>query len=74
MVICWSTGAIPLFPQGIAAGVNKIQGSAERSWFLALYLPGPLQWPMIVLMVLLGLGMYGLAAWLSLRSPAASPE
>ncbi|MCC5578928.1 hypothetical protein IMZ11_25190 [Microtetraspora sp. AC03309] len=69
-VVCWSTGAIPLFPQGIVAGVFKINAISERSWFLALYLPEALQWPVIVLMVLLGLSMYGLGLWLPYRHRA----
>ncbi|WP_189246926.1 sensor histidine kinase [Streptosporangium pseudovulgare] len=57
----WGLGWLPLFPQGLVAMSFKIFGSDERSWFLALYLPGPLQWPMIVFNVLLGLAMYGAA-------------
>ncbi|GLW97055.1 hypothetical protein [Microtetraspora sp. NBRC 16547] len=66
-IVCWSTGAIPLFPQGIVAGVFKVNGITERSWFLALYLPEGLQWPMIGFMVLLGLSIYGLGLWIPLR-------
>ena len=34
----WSTSWLPLFPQGLVAGVFKAVGSENRSWFLALYL------------------------------------
>ncbi|MBG0832448.1 hypothetical protein HS041_32600 [Planomonospora sp. ID67723] len=66
-VICWSIGAVPLFPQGIVAGVLKAGGTENRSWFLALHLPDGLQWPTIAFMVLLGLGLYGLGLWIPYR-------
>ncbi|GII01312.1 transporter [Planobispora takensis] len=65
--VCWSVGAIPLFPQGIVAGFLKAQESETRSWFLALHLPEAFQWPVIVFMVLLGLGIYGLGLWIPYR-------
>ncbi|MFC4061978.1 hypothetical protein ACFOWE_27060 [Planomonospora corallina] len=71
-VVCWSVAAIPLFPQGIVAGILKVNGSGSRSWFLALHLSEGLQWPVIAAMVLLGLGLYGLGGWLMFRRrPAA---
>ncbi|GAA3794334.1 hypothetical protein GCM10022226_12110 [Sphaerisporangium flaviroseum] len=56
--VCFSVGAIPLFPQGLLAGYFKASGNSTRSWFLALYLPPWLQWPTIVFMVLLGIAVY----------------
>ncbi|GII58382.1 transporter [Planotetraspora thailandica] len=65
--IGWSLGAIPLFPQGIVAGVMKANGSTEKSWFLALHVPDPYGWPVVVFMVLLGIAMYGGALWVSYK-------
>ncbi|MGC5015946.1 hypothetical protein ACLQ2R_34720 [Streptosporangium sp. DT93] len=56
--LCFTFGAIPLFPQGLVAGYLKATGSPTRAWFLALYLPPWLQWPTIVFMVLLGVAVY----------------
>ncbi|WP_433247999.1 sensor histidine kinase [Streptosporangium sp. CA-135522] len=58
----WGLGWLPLFPQGLVTMVLKIVGFQEdRSWFLALYLPEPLQWPMIILNIMLGMALYGAA-------------
>ncbi|MEV7907975.1 sensor histidine kinase, partial [Streptomyces anulatus] len=57
----WGLGWLPLFPQGLVTMVLKFTGTPERSWFLALYLPEPLQWPLIVFNILFGLTLYGLA-------------
>lgn len=56
--ICWGLGWLPLFPQGLVTMVMKIIDTEHRSWFLALYLPELLQWPLIVFNILLGLSMY----------------
>ncbi|GGO62223.1 sensor histidine kinase [Nonomuraea cavernae] len=61
VAVCWGLAWCPLFPQGLVAGVFKIVGADEKSWFLALYLPGPWQWPFIVGMITLGIAMYVLA-------------
>ncbi|MFJ2028062.1 sensor histidine kinase [Streptosporangium sp. NPDC087985] len=61
VVLGWGLGWLPLFPQGLVAMVLKIVGSGEKSWFLALHLPEPWQWPMIVFNIVLGLAMYGVA-------------
>ncbi len=58
VVFLWSTSWCPLFPQGIVAGVLKAVGTEHRSWFLALYLPGPWQWPCVAFMIALGAVMY----------------
>ncbi|MEU4535620.1 histidine kinase [Streptosporangium sp. NPDC023825] len=56
--ICWGIGWLPLFPQGLVTMVMKLIDTDNRSWFLALYLPEALQWPLIVFNILLGLSMY----------------
>lgn len=64
-LVCWALGAIPLFPQGIVAGVFLALGRDGHSWFLATHMPPGLRWPTAVLMAVTGLAMYGLAAWLT---------
>ncbi|GAA1257604.1 hypothetical protein GCM10009677_05100 [Sphaerisporangium rubeum] len=59
MNLSWGLFWLPLFPQGLAAAGLKIFGVPERSWFLALYMPEPLQWPVIIGMISLGLVMVG---------------
>ncbi|MFC3982516.1 MULTISPECIES: sensor histidine kinase [Streptosporangium] len=61
VAVGWCVGWLPLFPQGLVTMILKIVGVEERSWFLALYLPEPLQWPMIIFNILLGMSLYGLA-------------
>ncbi|MDF2709661.1 sensor histidine kinase [Nonomuraea muscovyensis] len=63
----WLTAWCPTFPQGVVAAVFKTFEIPTRSWFLALYLPGPWQWPVILLMIAVGVSMYVLA----LTIPAA---
>ncbi|GII84817.1 hypothetical protein Ssi03_28070 [Sphaerisporangium siamense] len=57
MSVCYGLFWLPLFPQGLVTMGFKIFGAEDRSWFLALYLPEPLQWPTTVAMVALGGGM-----------------
>lgn len=52
------TAWCPMFPQGLVAAVFKIFAIEEKSWFLALYLPEPWQWPFLILMIMLGATMY----------------
>jgi hypothetical protein len=52
-----TVGWIPLFPQGLVPLVMQLTGAPVRSWFLALYLPQPLQWVTALAMVALGLAM-----------------
>ncbi|MER7127886.1 sensor histidine kinase [Streptosporangium saharense] len=66
VAVGWCLGWLPLFPQGIVTMILKIVGTDERSWFLALYLPEPLQWPLIIFNIFLGLALYGLAIGLPL--------
>jgi hypothetical protein len=51
--LCW----LPLFPQGLVPAIMKLTETPTRSWFLALYLPDPYQWPVIAAMLALGLAM-----------------
>ncbi len=46
--------AILLLPQGIVPAVLKLSHARARVWFLALYLPKPLQWPACLVMIALG--------------------
>ncbi|GHJ47217.1 hypothetical protein Cs7R123_45590 [Catellatospora sp. TT07R-123] len=71
-VLGWTLGSIALFPQGIVPIAFLLTGVGVKSWFLALYLPGPLRWPTAAVMVLLGSYLYYLAikAGISKKSPA----
>jgi len=40
----------------------KLSGDVARVWFLALYVPGPWQWPTIAFMLALGAGAF-VVAW-----------
>jgi hypothetical protein len=59
---CWWLCWLPLFAQGAAPLVMKLAGTPSRSWFLALYVPNPYQWPLIAAMITVGLIMLGTAA------------
>jgi len=65
--LCW----LPLFPQGLVPAVMKLTDTPTRSWFLALYLPDPYQWPVLAAMLALGLAM--LRAGMRLASVHAIP-
>ena len=54
-------GCIALFPQTLVPALMKASGDVARVWFLALYMPGPWQWPAIAFMFLLGAGAFALA-------------
>jgi hypothetical protein len=58
---CWWLCWLPLFAQGLAPLIMKLAGTPARSWFLALYLPNPYQWPMIAAMITCGSLMLGTA-------------
>jgi hypothetical protein len=57
-----TVGWIPLFPQGLVPLVMQVTGVPARSWFVALYLPQPLQWLTAVAMVVLGLALLAAGA------------
>lgn len=63
-MVCFSLGAIPLFPQGIVATVFLRNGQLEHSWFLATYMSPGLRWPVAIFMMALGLTMYGIGLYL----------
>ncbi|MEU8193339.1 sensor histidine kinase [Microbispora amethystogenes] len=66
--LCWALWPIALFPQGLVAMVLKLLGSPVKSWFLALYMPEPFQWPAIVGMMLLGGGLLTVALTTTARA------
>jgi hypothetical protein len=53
LIVCW----IPLIPQGLVPMAFLLGGVPARSWFLALYMPEPLQWATAGAMVALGLAL-----------------
>ncbi|MFI7618237.1 hypothetical protein ACIBP6_44155 [Nonomuraea terrae] len=61
--LMWSAmavGILGLFPQGLAPLGIKLSGSPDKVWFLALHVPEPWQWPVIAVMILIGLaGFWG---------------
>ncbi|WP_248964679.1 sensor histidine kinase [Sphaerisporangium perillae] len=71
---CWGLFWLPLFPQGLVAMCLKIFGVQERSWFLALYMPTPFQWPVILGMIALGTSMVVYAAIVTGRGKRADVE
>lgn len=48
-------GLIGLFPQGLVPIAIKLTGGTDRSWFLALYMPNRWQWPVVSLMIGIGI-------------------
>jgi hypothetical protein len=48
-------GPLCLVPQGVVPAVILLADAHLRLWFLALYFPAPLRWPVAFLMVLLGI-------------------
>ncbi len=62
---CWWFSWIPLLPQGLAPALVLLVGSDVKSWFLPLYLPAEVQWPVAIAMIALGLVMIGVALFLT---------
>lgn len=60
-VTCWWLCWVPLVAQGLAPLAVKLSGGAYRSWFLALFLPGALQWGVITVMFTVGALMLAVA-------------
>jgi ABC-2 type transport system permease protein len=56
LTLCW----IPLVPQGIVPIIMKLNGNAGPSWFLALHLSEPYQWPTMMIMILIGIILLGI--------------
>ncbi|MFC0864406.1 histidine kinase [Sphaerimonospora cavernae] len=73
MALCWTLCWIPIFPQGVVPMVIKLTGNPEKgkSWFLALHLPEPFQWPVIAGMIALGGAMFTVAAVVTARQKRA---
>jgi hypothetical protein len=71
--IAWTIGCILTFPQGIVTAGMKLGGSPVRSWFLALYLPAPLQWPACILMITLGALILSLVTRMLWQAKKAAP-
>ena len=75
IVYCLLTIApILIIPQGIVAAIFKLVGSDQTSWFLALYLPDVWQWPVIILMIILGALLLWTAFDMYRRSVAKSSK
>ncbi|SFI27987.1 ABC-2 type transport system permease protein [Streptosporangium canum] len=74
LTLCW----VPLVAQGIVPALMLTTGKVTRSWFLALHLPGHLQWPTIVAVIALGLALLttglGLGLYYLPRSRRAGTE
>ena len=54
---------ILLVPQSLVPAAMKITGEVEPVWFIALHLPPAWQWPAIITLGLLGVGLGTCAAW-----------
>ncbi|MBB2912689.1 signal transduction histidine kinase [Streptosporangium becharense] len=67
VAIGWGLGWLPLFPQGLIAMILKLAGTDRFSWFLALYLPEPWQWPLIVFNIVLGVSLYTAAIFIPIH-------
>ncbi|MFI9597637.1 hypothetical protein [Nonomuraea sp. NPDC052265] len=73
VTFCYALAWLPLIPQGLVPMVMKILGMADPVWFLALHLPPVWQWPTIILMIALGVLMYGYAILIPMRLSSSSP-
>jgi ABC-2 type transport system permease protein len=73
VLACWTLCWIPLFPQGLVPLAMTLTGTEAKSWFLALYVPDVWQWPVMLGMIALGLGLLGFGAWLTRREHRAVP-
>ncbi|MEV7229834.1 hypothetical protein AB0M79_22835 [Polymorphospora sp. NPDC051019] len=72
-VLSWVLGPLCLLPQGVVPAVILLAGADLKLWFLALYFPDPLRWPVAVLMVLLGIFLVHRAIRLTLKSGRPAP-
>ncbi|MBV1855159.1 hypothetical protein [Catellatospora tritici] len=72
-VLSWVLGPLCLFPQGLVPVVILLAGADLKLWFLALYFPDPLRWPVAVLMVLLGIHLLRRAIRLTGKSIRRAP-
>ncbi|MGW5259864.1 hypothetical protein ACWEQG_02755 [Microbispora sp. NPDC004025] len=51
LTLCW----VPLVAQGVVPAIMLSTGEINRSWFVALHLPGSFQWPTVIMMIIIGL-------------------
>ncbi|WP_405070220.1 hypothetical protein OG558_11600 [Kribbella sp. NBC_01510] len=69
---CLGFAAIPLFPQAVVPAIFLLTGNHDtKSWFLALYVPAPWPWVVIVAMAALGVSMYTYGGLTYLRAKPA---
>ncbi|WP_144127899.1 hypothetical protein [Catellatospora sichuanensis] len=66
--LSWIFGPLCLIPQGVIPVVILLAGAEQKVWFLALYMPDPLRWPVAILMVLLGCFLLHQAIRLTVKS------
>jgi ABC-2 type transport system permease protein len=72
---CLGFGAIPLFPQAVVPAIFLLTGNQDtKSWFLALYVPAPWPWVVIVAMAALGVSMYTYGGLTYLRAKPARAD
>lgn len=60
-VTCWWLCWVPLAAQGLAPLAIKLGGGTYRGWFVALFVPGVLQWGVITVMLTVGAVMLAVA-------------
>jgi hypothetical protein len=60
-VTCWWLCWVPLAAQGLTPLAIKLGGGTYRGWYLALFLPGVLQWGVITVMLAIGAVMLAVA-------------
>jgi len=72
-VLSWILGPLCLFPQGVMPVVILLADADLKLWFLALYFPDPLRWPVAILMVLLGILLFYQAIRLTIKSSRPAP-
>jgi ABC-2 type transport system permease protein len=72
-VLSWILGPLCLFPQGVMPVVILLADADLKLWFLALYFPDPLRWPVAILMVLLGILLLYQAIRLTIKSSRPAP-
>jgi len=58
---CWWLCWVPLVAQGLTPLAIKLTGGTNRGGFVALYLPGVLQWAVIAVMLAVGTAMLAVA-------------
>jgi hypothetical protein len=72
-VVSWILGPLCVFPQGVMPVVILLAEADVKLWFLALYFPEPLRWPVAILTVLLGIFLFHQAIRLTIKSSRPAP-